>query len=57
MRSRRRHVIRQFVALHSSVPEWSALGEVTDKRTEAFLHDFVEAFEVFVAPCSHGAHA
>ena len=33
------------------------VGEVTDKRTEALLCDFVEAFEVFVAPCSRGAHA
>jgi chromate reductase, NAD(P)H dehydrogenase (quinone) len=27
----------------------SALGEVTDKGTEQFLRDFMEAFEVFVA--------
>ena len=25
------------------------MGEVTDKRTEALLLDFMEAFEVFVA--------
>jgi len=25
------------------------VGGVTDKRTEAFLRDFMEAFEVFVA--------
>jgi chromate reductase len=25
------------------------VGEVTDKRTEQFLRDFMEAFEVFVA--------
>jgi len=33
------------------------VGEVTDTRTEALLHDFVEACEVFVAPGSRGAHA
>jgi chromate reductase, NAD(P)H dehydrogenase (quinone) len=31
------------------------LGEVTDKSTEQFLRNFLEAFDVSRNPCSHGA--
>ena len=45
-----RHYMEGAAGLHTVPPGLiTGGGEVTDKGTEQFLRDFIEAFEVFVA--------